>query len=470
MYKFLKRLTIFIFIWIVFFSIVDKLKADTAFIYYKNSGTYNTSSQYTNLKSELEDLGYTVSSSTSGTISSNDISGKDFVIDITGSSNCGSTCKSVYDSYVSGGGKLLIAGANGATNRNSSIEALIESKMSVGSFTQGGSSNGGYQNIARGNYASSTSSENILPGTDKFMYNVSGGEMVSANSTTSTYEMMHKWDYGSNGGSVYVTFGYNQFLSTHQYASNMNAFLTRIMIEEGLYSTTVLSSITSNQTTEFNTFRNKSVSGNQIYITQTGNNNTLNILQDGDDNLIIGTDLTSSAVINGDNNALDIDQIGNDNVLGLDIVGSSNNVAVTQNQDQRAKLDITGSSNNVDLDQSAINYVGEHYMSVIIAGNSNNVDVDQTETGNKKLFLDIDGSNNVAVDQKGTGNHYAEITLTDSHNVDVTQDGSGDHNATINLSGNNTSITLTQDSSTNQNYYLQQNCASTSCSATVTQN
>ena len=470
MYKFLKRLTIFIFIWIVFFSIVDKLKADTAFIYYKNSGTYNTSSQYTNLKSELEDLGYTVSSSTSGTISSNDISGKDFVIDITGSSNCGSTCKSVYDSYVSGGGKLLIAGANGATNRNSSIEALIESKMSVGSFTQGGSSNGGYQNIARGDYASSTSSENILPGTDKFMYNVSGGEMVSANSATSTYEMMHKWDYGSNGGSVYVTFGYNQFLSTHQYASNMNAFLTRIMIEEGLYSTTVLSSITSNQTTEFNTFRNKSVSGNQIYITQTGDNNTLNIVQDGDDNLIIGTDLTSSGVINGDNNNVDIDQLGSDNVLGLDIVGSSNDVDVIQNQDQRAKLSITGNSNTTNLNQSAISNVGEHYMSVTVAGNSNTLDLDQTETGNKKLFLDIDGSNNVTVDQKGTGNHYSEITLTDSHTVDVTQDGSGDHNATINLSGNNTSITLTQDSSTNQNYYLQQNCASTSCSATVTQN
>jgi len=145
-------------------------------------------------------------------------------------------------------------------------------------------------------------------------------------------------------------------------------------------------------------------------------------------------------------------------------------VAVTQNQDQRAKLDITGSSNNVDLDQSANNYVGEHYMSGIINGNSNNVDVDQTETGNKKAFIDIDGSNNLALDQKGTGNHYAEITLTDSHNVDVTQDGSGNHNATINLSGNNTSITLTQDSSTDQNYYLEQNCASASCSATVTQN
>ena len=233
---------------------------------------------------------------------------------------------------------------------------------------------------------------------------------------------------------------------------------------------TPTSGITNAQTTSFNNARNKAVNGNQIYITQTGNSNTLNILQDGDDNLIIGTDLTSSAVITGDNNALDLDQIGNDNVLGLDITGSSNTVAVTQNEDQRAILDITGSSNNVDLDQSAINYVGEHYMEVIIAGNSNNVDIDQTETGNKKAFIDIDGSNNLALNQKGTGNHYAEITLTDSHNVDVTQDGSGDHNATINLSGNTSSVTLTQDSSTSQNYYLYQNCTQASCSATVTQN
>ena len=453
---------------LLFFS--TSVLADTAFIYYKNSGDYNTSSQYTNLKSELEDLGYTVSSSTSGTVSSTDISGKDLVIDITGSSNCGSTCKTVYDNYVSGGGELLIVGSNGATNRNGNIEQLIESKMSVGSFTQAGGCSTCYASVRRGDYASSTSSENTLPGTDKYMYNVSGGTMVAANSTTSTISMIHKWDYGSNGGSVYVTFGYGQFLSTHTYASNMDALLLKIMEEEGLYTSTVQSGITSNQTTEFNAARNKSISGNQLYITQTGNNNTLNILQDGDDNLIIGSDLTSTAVITGDNNALDLDQIGNDNILGLDIIGSSNNVAVTQNQDQRAILDILGSTNNVDLDQSAINYVGEHYMNVKIVGSNNNVDVDQTETGDKKLWLDIDSSNNVAVDQKGTGNHFLDITLTDSHSVDVTQDGSGNHNATVNLSGNSSSVTLTQDSSTDQNYYLEQNCSSASCSATVTQN
>ena len=452
---------------LLFFS--TSVIANDAFIYYSTGGT-STSSQYSNLKSELESLGFTVTGSTSGSVSSNDLSGKELVIDITGSSNCGSNCKTNYQSYLSSGGKLLIVGSNGATNRNSSIEALIESKLSVGSFTQAGGCTTCYASVRRGDYASSTSSENILPGTDKYMYNMSGGEMVAANSTTSTITMWHKWDYGSNGGSVYVTFGYGQFLSTHTYASNMDALLLTAMQEEGLYSSSIQSGITSNQTTEFNAARNKSISGNQLYITQTGNNNTLNILQDGNDNLIIGTDLTSAAVINGDNNNVDIDQLGSDNVLGLDIVGSSNDVDVIQNQDQRAKLNITGSSNTANLNQSAINNVGEHYMSVIINGSNNTLDLDQTETGNKKLWLDIDSSNNVAVDQKGTGNHFLDITLTDSHSVDVTQDGSGNHNATINLSGNSSSVNLTQDSSTDQNYHLEQNCNSASCSATVTQN
>ena len=135
--------------------------ANDAFIYYKNSGGYATTSQYNNLKSELEDAGFTVTGSTSGTVSSSDVSGQDLVIDITGSSNCGSNCKSIYDSYVSGGGKLIMVGANGATNRNNSIEALIETKMGVGSFTTGGGCNTCYASNATGDYASSTASENI---------------------------------------------------------------------------------------------------------------------------------------------------------------------------------------------------------------------------------------------------------------------------------------------------------------------
>ncbi len=445
----------------------SKVWADTAHINYVTS----TNDQYLELKSELEDLGYTVTGTNSGTVTLSYFSSKDLHINIAGDSNCGSSCKTAYETYIGNGGNVIIAG-NGDYdgNRTGSIEALIESKLSVGQITLL-NYDANFVSYANGSYSGDATSGYWV--TRNLFSMQSGGTALGSNNSTGTHTQKSwaKYDYGSNGGQLFVTFDQAQFKnSTSAYMTRLYAFLQQTLENEGILLVASTSGITSNQTTEFNTFRNKSVNGNQIYITQTGNNNTLNIVQDGDDNLIIGTDLTSSAVINGDNNALDIDQLGNDNVLGLDIVGSSNNVAVTQNQDQRAKLDITGSSNNVDLDQSAINYVGEHYMSVIINGNSNNVDVDQTETGNKKAYIDIDGSNNVAVDQKGTGNHYAEITLTDSHNVDVTQDGSGDHNATINLSGNTSSVTLTQDSSTSQNYYLYQNCSQTSCSATVTQN
>ena len=450
----------------IFLLFCTSVLADTAHINYVSS----TNDQYLKLKSELEDLGYTVTGTNSGTVTLSDFSSKDLHINIAGNNNCGNTCKTAYETYIGNGGYVIIAG-NGDNdgNRTGSIESLIESKLSVGTITLL-NYDANFISYANGSYTGDAT--NFWVTRNLFSMQSGGTALGSNNSSgTHTYKSWAIYDYGSNGGKLLVTFDQSQFKnSTNAYMTRFYAFLEQTLENEGILVTTVLSGISSNQTTEFNTYRNKSVNGNQIYITQTGDGNVLNILQDGDDNLIIGTDLTSAAVINGDNNNVDIDQLGSDNVLGLDIVGSSNDVDVIQNQDQRAKLSITGSSNTANLNQSAINNVGEHYMSVIIAGNNNTLDLDQTETGNKKLFLDIDGSNNVTVDQKGTGNHYSEITLTDSHTVDVTQDGSGDHNATINLSGNTSSVTLTQDSSTSQNYYLYQNCSQTSCSATVTQN
>lgn len=451
-------------IFLLFFS--TSLLADTAHINYVTS----TNDQYTQLKSELEDLGYTVTGTNSGSVTLSDFSSKDLHINIAGNNNCGSGCKTAYETYIGNGGNVIIAG-DGVynSNRSGTIEALIESKLSVGAITLL-SNNANYVSYANGSYSGDATG---YWSTRNLFSMQSGGTALGSNNSSGThpYKSWAKYDYGSNGGQLFVTFDQSQFKNgTTAFMTRFYAFLQQTLQNEGILLVASTSGISSNQTTEFNAARNKSISGNQLYITQTGNNNTLNILQDGNDNLIIGTDLTSTAVITGDNNALDLDQIGNDNILGLDIIGSSNNVAVTQNQDQRAILDILGSTNNVDLDQSAINYVGEHYMNVKIVGSNNNVDVDQTETGDKKLWLDIDSSNNVAVDQKGTGNHFLDITLTDSHSVDVTQDGSGNHNATVNLSGNSSSVTLTQDSSTDQNYYLEQNCNSASCSATVTQN
>jgi hypothetical protein len=410
------RLILFSLSSLFFFSVAQ---AETAFIYYKNSGTVTTN-QYTNLKNELEGLGFTVTGSTSGTVSSTDISGKDLVIDIAGSSNCGSTCKTNYDNYVSGGGKLLIVGSNGATNRNTGIEALIESKMSVGSFTQGGGCSTCYVSTAVGDYASSTSSENTLPGSDKYMYNMSGGTPMTTNGSSSTISIWYKWDYGSNGGSVAVTFGYGQFLSTHTYANNMDAFLARVLEEEGLYTSSSSSSPTP------------SYSSGPTSAQQTRINTAI-----------------SNATTSGEGSKVDVDVIGNNNAIYIDQAGEPSYLL----------LDVMGNTNVVDIDQDATGTTGYgHYSEVIIDGDRNDLDLLQSGAGNKAAFVDIDGDDNVLdIIQKDGGNHYLQLDLIgDDHDVDITQEGSGGHAATIELtnSGGGWDFDLTQSGNTNKTYSL----------------
>ena len=457
--------------------------ANDAFIYYKNSGGYATTSQYNNLKSELEDAGFTVTGSTSGTVSSSDVSGQDLVIDITGSSNCGSNCKSIYDSYVSGGGKLLIVGANGATNRNNSIEALIENKMGVGSFTMGGGCNTCYASNATGDYATSTASENILPGPDKYMYNVTNGTTVAAMSTANNnIPTIHKWDYGSNGGAVYVTFGYGQFLSTHTYASNMNDVLFRTLQQEGLVATTTTytSSISNAQTTQISTSRAVTNSGNGIYIQQIGDSNELTIVQAGDNNLVAGAGSTTNSLVDaeivGDNNITTLDQTGTNNVMLFDITGDFNTTTVDQGgttsaDDNRAEFDVNGDFNTTSITQNHNNGVGTngHYVGLDLDGDTNNVLTSQLNDGDKKAFISVQGDdNNIDLYQQGVGSHYSEISVGSDQTVDITQDGSGNHNASVSMSGYTSGLDLTQDSSTDQTYSIMQNCVNANGCGTTT--
>jgi len=442
-------------------------KANDLFIYYNSN---DTGAEYSRLKSHYEGLGFTVTGSTSTTVSSSDVSGAELVIDIAGTSNCGSTCRSVYDTYVSGGGKLIIAAPQGASNRQSNIETLIESKMNVGTmtyYTGTCSTDLCYMNTSVGDYA--TAYQTSLPGAGQ-VFNATGGTAMASNSQYSSWHTWYKWDYGSNGGSIIVAMGYDQFQTNIQNTSNMTVFLTTVAEEEGLYISTPQAAITTSQQTTVNTTRNKTQAGNKIYMTQSGSGIDLDILQDGDDNLITGTDLTSAANITGDSIELTITQKNNDNVLGIDINGNSNDVDIWQDTSQRAIVDITGASNTVALMQLHLSGSGAHHASVNVAGNSNSVIIDQKETGNKVLFLDVDSSNTVDIDQLGTGNHFLDVNLTDNHTVTVVQDGSGTHNGYLDLSGNPTTMNLTQDSSTGQNYHLQQSCATTTCSVSVTQN
>jgi len=265
-------------------------------------------------------------------------------------------------------------------------------------------------------------------------------------------------------GAVYITFDINQFTSSYDSAS------TDEFIGELYTTSTPQSAISSSQTTIVNTTKNTTSTDNRISITQSGGGLDLDITQDGNNNLIIGTDLSSAGSITGDNNTVSITQNNDNNVLGLGINGASNNVVVTQDKDQRGILNIVGSSNQVNLNQIHLLNAGDHFSSIDIQGSSNILDIDQKESGDKIMFLDIDSSNNVTVLQEGTGDHFLDIDLTSNHTINITQDGTGDHDATVNLSGNTSTVNLTQDSSTDQNYILEQNCAASSCSATVTQN
>ena len=455
--------------------------ANDALIYY-NSNT--TSSQYSNLKSELEDAGFTVTGSTSGTVSSNAVSGKELVIDISGTSNCGSTCKTTYDNYVSGGGKLLIVGQYGASNRNVTIEALIETKMGVGSMTRVGGCTGCYGSVARGDYASSTASENTLPGPDLLMI-ASGGTPMASNSSTSNYHSWYKWDYGSNGGSVAVTYGYYQLLSNHTYASNMNDFLYRTLQEEGLIAqtTSYTSSISNAQQTSVNTSRGVTHSGNGIYIEQVGDHNDLTIIQDGNDNLIAGENSTTNSYVNaeidGNNNTTTMTQRGENNVILFGITGDSNTTTVTQGDaatadDNRAEFLIGGDFNTTSITQKHNNIGTDgHYIAVGVAGDNNNVLTSQTNDGEKIGFISIIGDDNdIDLNQQGSGDNYAEISVGSDQTVDVTQDGSGNHNASISMSGYESGLDLTQDSSTNQTYSINQTCVNANgCgTTTITQN
>ena len=392
-----------------------KAYANDLLIYYSS----NESSQYSNLKSHYESLGFTVTGSTSTSVSSNDVSGKELVIDIAGTSNCGSTCRSVYDTYVSGGGKLIIAAPYGATNRISNIESLIENKMSVGSYSMYGGCSTCYTSYAQGDYASSTSSENTLPRSD-YLFSGTGGTVMASNTSgaTTAWHSWYKWDYGSNGGSVMVTFGYGQFLSTDTYTNNMDTFLTAVATEEGLYSssssgssaTPVYSSgITAAQSTKRTSKLNDTAShGMEAHVNVTGNSNVI-----------------------------DIDQHDAEHYLELTIIGNSN---------------------TVDIDQDDSSGVATHFGDVVVDGNSNTLDLLQTGSGSKTAFIDVDGnSNTIDVIQKDSGQHYLQLDLIgDGHNANIIQEGSGNHSATVELNngGGAWDFDLNQKGTTDKEYSL----------------
>jgi len=445
---------------------VNVFATDTALILHSNF-----SDAHTNVKAQLEEDGYTVTLSTSGSVPENLINNYDVVFDLKYNNNIGSNGKTRYAAFVNAGGILTIVGENQAnySNTNNTMAAFINNTLSASITIQGntgGTFCGNDCNMTQTNTNAGVSSYSDVGVYPYGAYFTGDGTWVVK--STSGKILWMKWSGNQlpSGytGAVYVTFDINQFTSTYDSAS------TDEFIGELYATSTPQSGITSTQQTTVTNTKNTTSTDNRIMINQSGGGIDLDITQDGNNNLVIGTDLTNPASITGDNNTVSITQNNDNNVLGLDINGASNTLSITQDKDQRALVNIVGGSNQLNLDQLHLLNVGDHFTSIDIQGSSNILDIDQKESGDKIMFLDIDSSNNVTVLQEGTGNHFLDIDLTNNHTVNITQDGTGSHDATVNLSGNTSTVNLTQDSSTDQNYILEQNCANVSCSATVTQN
>ena len=240
--------------------------------------------------------------------------------------------------------------------------------------------------------------------------------------------------------------------------------------------------ITPNQTSRKSTAQGTTGSG--VYIEQSGDNLTLNVEQHGTGNFIRGKNWAGSGIIDGDDNTVNLQQgtanhPSHNNGMGISITGDTNSVTMRQDSlgfgsgGHRALLDLTGNLNSVIMMQDNTGS-GGHYQDVVVVGSSNDLTLQQQNNVAKDLFTTISGSNNtVSVLQKDSGQHYLDVILGgNGHSVGVTQQGTGNHAARIELNngGGSSTVNLTQQGGTSQNYTLTQTCTNANgCSTSVTQ-
>jgi len=251
MYKFMKWFTIWLFVWMVFFSIVDKVKADLTYKTYAGTGAYpsfpgNGGTLY---------YGTVLSTGTVSQLNYNWSGG--YILD------SGRVDRVIVNFY----GYITIPDTGSQDIQfylyaDDGVYMKIDGTVVINDWNEQGG--------ATWNYVS----------TDQTL---TGGQ---------TY-YIDAWWYENGGGASFKLY-WDQTGSV-------------ALVPSSAYSTTEptpSAAISSSQQTEINTAKAKTQNGNAIYISQSGSGIDLDIVQDGDNNLIIGSDLTNAGSIQGDNNEI----------------------------------------------------------------------------------------------------------------------------------------------------------------------
>jgi hypothetical protein len=254
------------------------------------------------------------------------------------------------------------------------------------------------------------------------------------------------------------------------------------------------SDITVGQTAQKNSAKSRVSNvalGNTIYIDQKigSSSNAVTIEQTGNYNKISGLGGTDYAIINGDNNTINIkqgDTLGK-NLIEFSVTGNTNNITLWQARNPSTGLqdgnesgghyiglNINGSTNTLSLKQANDGgTTSGHFAYVDVTGNGNNGTLTQSNNSEKTFFGIVNGSNNMFnVTQQGSVSYFDLGLNGNGHSVTANQKDAGSHKATINLTnaGGASNVNLVQQGATAQNINITQQCATLSgCSVSVTQ-
>jgi hypothetical protein len=145
------------------------------------------------------------------------------------------------------------------------------------------------------------------------------------------------------------------------------------------------------------------------------------------------------------NNAIAIID-GDDNIINIQQIGSAGHYA---------NVNIQGNINEVVVNQTGSIGPG-HFLNATLVGNNNSLTATQSGTS-KTQFISVNGSNNtITTEQKDTGSHFLNLGVSgDNHTVGVLQQGDGNHSANVVLTGSQPwNLQVNQSGSANQNYTL----------------
>ena len=182
------------------------------------------------------------------------------------------------------------------------------------------------------------------------------------------------------------------------------------------------------------------VKANELYLDQSGDSATIDIIQDGSDNRI-GT-LLNPVIIYGDSVAATITQQGSNNELDMVVNGSA--AAVT--------LSTVGSTNiqSVTCGTSSSAGCSGATITTTIQGDNNTVTQSLGSGGNQRSVVSITGDYTNITHSATGGSHQADINVNSlatsgaPNNISVTQSGAVMQQSTVNASGSGITLNITQ--------------------------